>query len=241
MQQDTLFVSATEVPSTVPALPSVDIYGPVHRGLRWALTSLLTQMGTTDFADGAQAAETLDDLEGVLYLCASHLAHENRHIHPAIARRRPELAARLDAEHVEHERAIDGLRKASARVAAASPADVVALGRALYLLYATFVGENLVHMTEEETVVQPLLDASYDPAELHALEAQIVGSIGPEEMAAFTKVMVPGNGRDFRVAMLSGAKAAMPPEAFRALLRACRPNLSEADWIDLTTRLEVAV
>jgi hypothetical protein len=52
--------------------------------------------------------------------------------------------------------------------------------------------------------------------------------------------MVPANGRDVRVGMLSGAKSAMPPEAFVMLLKSFQPMLDESDWLDLTTRLGVA-
>jgi len=223
-----------------PRLPRVDLYGPVHKGLRWALTTLLGRMGATDFAAGAKVPELLDDLDGVLYLCASHVEHEERHLHPAIERRCPGRTADLAAEHRTHDRDMAELRALAQALVTGPATSWPATGRALYLRFSRFVADTLDHMLEEELVVEPLLEQLYTQKELEALHHELLASIGPDEMLAFTRVMVPANGIDVRVAMLSGARAAMPAAAFVEVLRACRPALADDEWRELVARLDVA-
>ncbi len=223
-----------------PRLPKVDLYGPVHKGIRWALTSLLTRMGAADFNDCASTARLLDDLDGVLYLVESHIAHEDRHIHPAIEKKAPSASARLAEEHRAHEIEIAELRSLINAFGCARPGTSAALGRRLYLAFSRFVADSLVHMLEEETVTEPLLESLYTVDELMVIHDAILASIGPDEMLAFTRVMIPANGRDLRVAMLSGAKAAMPSEPFAMLLASFEPHLDPADWSDLTSRLDAS-
>jgi hypothetical protein len=220
-----------------PRLPRLDLYGPVHKGLRWALTSLLTRMGAADFEGGARVPELLDDLDGVLYLCASHVAHEDRHIHPALARKRPLLADALASEHRAHEEAIAELRAIASRLASGPEPLAAANGRALYLRFSSFVAEALDHMVEEELVVEPLLEQLYTDAELAAIQDALLASIGPDEMLAFLRVIVPANDAGVRARVLAGAKAAMPAAGFAALIDSYRPNLPDDEWRELVSSL----
>jgi hypothetical protein len=221
-------------------LPKVDLYGPVHRGLRWALSSLLVRMGATDMSDPSRLPRMLDDLDGVLYLCESHLDHEERFIHPALERRKAGAREQLDAEHAEHNAAIAELRTLATALVSAAPGSGAAIGRTLYLRFSSFVADNFVHMLEEETVVEPLLEQLYSAEELRALHDELLAAIGPEELLAFVRVMIPANGQPVRIALLAGAKAAMPQEAFAALLSSIRPSLDADEWAELTDRLGVA-
>jgi hypothetical protein len=144
------------------------------------------------------------------------------------------------AEHVDHASAIRELRALAQAVAAAPAESSAAIGRALYLRFSSFVSENLAHMVEEETEVEALLSRLFSTAELTAIHDALIGSIGPDEMLAFLRVMVPASSPEGRFAMLSGAKAPMPSAAFEVLLRSFRPSLEEADWRDLAGRFAVA-
>jgi iron-sulfur cluster repair protein YtfE (RIC family) len=220
--------------------PPVDLYGPVHRGIRWALCSLLARMGATDFSDRTRVPLLLDDLDGVLYLCASHVEHEDRHIHAAIQAKDPEKAMALDAEHRAHEEAIAELRRVAESLESAPLASIAEIGNELYLKFSHFVAENLAHMFEEETVIAPLLAERYSPDALWQIHDALMASVGPDELLAFARVMVPGNRIDVGVALLTGARAAMPADVFASVLRSFRSNLGDSEWRALTERLGVA-
>ncbi len=224
----------------VDPVPSVDLYGAVHKGLRWALVAMLTRVGQLDPTNKTQVWELLDDLDGVLFLCTSHIVHEERNIHPALERRRPGCTAEADAVHEEHRRDLEELQRLADALLDAAPQRAPALCRALYLRLSAFIAADLMHMHHEETVLMPLCEALFSIEELVAIHDQILASIGPEEMAAFMRVMIPANDRATRALMLGGMKAAMPASDFAQALESFRGLLSEGDFVDLRDRLGVA-
>ena len=221
--------------SPAPALPREDIYGPVHKGLRWILTDVMVGMARTDFAAEANVSLILTDLRHVLDLCASHLAHENAHVHTALDRRRPGASARLGGDHDHHEQAIGQLRACADDVERAAPAHRAALGRRLYLRYSAFVGENLVHMVEEEELAQALLEEIYTAEELQDLHREIVTSIPPEKMLPFVKIMLTGADPVVRNAMVAGVGKVLPVDQMAAIVAGLRSEISEPEWQAVAT------
>lgn len=233
-------MSNTSVGDATLSLPSVDLYGPVHKGLRLALTNMLTRLGTASCSEPEQLWALVDDLDGVLFLFDRHVAHEEEHIHPVLDALRPGASWRVEADHADHAEHAARLQRLGATLIDASPEAAPAILRTLHLEFSSFVADNLVHMHLEETVVQPLLESLMSPEDLQRLEVEILSSIGPEVMMAFMRVMVPGNDRVTRAMMLAGAQHDVLPEVFLDVLQAFRPTLSDLDWMDLITRLGLA-
>lgn len=216
-----------------------DLYGPVHKGIRRAQMHLLVRVGAHDFTDGAATESLLADLRRMLFLSAGHLAHEEQHIHAALAASGE--AARLEEQHDGHEAAFAVLERLLNDIETAPDAARIALGRQLYLEYSHFIGEDLLHMHEEETVAWPMLCARYSDAELMGIEQRIVGSIPPEKAMAFMALMMPALNPQERFGMLSGMKAGAPAEMFNAVMdTAVKPALAAAEFAALEQRLGLA-
>jgi hypothetical protein len=209
--------------------PRVDAYGTVHKGLRSALCSVLTGLGRCDASDASALQQSLDDLEGVLYMCTVHAEHEDAVIIPALEAARAGAAARLSATHAEQERDIAQLRALAAELSSSSAAQRPALLRRLHLRYAAFVGANLMHMTEEEEFAQPLLEARYTSAEIEAMLARIRGALGPEESFAFMRVMLPSIAPSERAQLLAGLRRGMPLPVRKTLAGMLRSQLPQAE------------
>jgi hemerythrin-like domain-containing protein len=232
-------MSATQNPST--QAPRFDLYGPVHKGIRRELCGLLERLGSANFGDAAQRGALLQELRGVLQLMEHHIHHENSFVHPAAEERIQGSSASLAHEHAEHEEDITALRTLTNELEQAQGAALPGLARQLYVRYGEFVGESLVHMAQEEHTLQPQLHSKFSDGELMALDGRIISSLAPPVMMAFMRAMIPAMNPDERALILGGMKQAAPPEAFNAVLQvAARPNLSAADWKDLTGRLGVA-
>ena len=188
-------MQSTARPQTRPveaaALPRPDLYAPIHKALRHAMTDTLLEMGRIDVADAASFGRTLGRVDALLDLCAGHLMHENEFVHPALEACEPGASARIAHEHVEHEQAIAALRDEVAALRRAAPADRDALALRLYRHLALFVAHNFEHMHFEETAHNAVLWAHYSDAELMQLHEQIVGSIAPEEMLQVMDWMLP--------------------------------------------------
>jgi hypothetical protein len=230
---------STEPPSAAaarsPRMPSVDLYGPPHKALRLALCTLLVRMGATSFADEEDASSVLADLEDVLHHCEAHLRIEEKFIHPALGR--GGIVARMDAQHVRHDQAVERLRTQSRRIAETPPEGRAPLARALFLAFGDFVAETLEHMTEEETTVQALLEELHPPEELARIQQVLIASIPPDHLFATLRFMLPAMNREERAGMLSGAKAKMPPPAFAAVMGLAKDVLRPNELRDLEDRL----
>lgn len=224
----------------VPAPPQVDLYGPVHKGLRFAQCGLLTRMGSVDLRDKTSRQMLLDDLEGLFCMIESHMDHEDRFIHPALERRRPGSAAGLDDAHEAHRRDIIELRELATALESAPMATAPAIARRLYQKFGHFVADDLEHMRVEEEVIQPLLDELYSTEEQQSIEEALVASVPPDVMMAFLRVMVPAIRPEERVFLLSKPKAALPEEAFANVLALVKLTLSDYEFQDLKRRLDLA-
>lgn len=218
----------TQFPSFA-ALRRWDIYGPVHKGLRLAHGRLMTRLGGADAREAQPGL--LADLREHLALAASHLAHEEAFIHPALEEVRPGGAAVLDEDHCQHHERLEQLLELVQSVEHADSETRPAYWRALYLAFTTFVSADLAHMAHEEAVTWPQLCEAFSDEQLADLEMRIIGSLSPDEVIAFMRIMLPAMAPEERVGLLSGMKADAPPEAYDAVITmAARPELSTDDF-----------
>jgi len=209
-----------------------DIYGPIHKGLRLGHARLLERLGCADWPQ--DQSELLDDLAEHLRLGAKHIGHEDMHIHPALEAKKAGATAAIEAEHEHHRARFASVEALIAGLRVAFKADRPVLGRQLYLSFCHLVSEDLAHMNAEETEVWPALCDTHSDAELQGLEMAIIGSLPPQDVVAFMRLMIPAMNRAERAGLLSGMKAGAPPEAYRGVLEAAaRPTLCAEDWAHL--------
>jgi hypothetical protein len=229
---------ANSTPAAVARLPQVDVYGAVHKGVRYALLDLLRRMGTVAPSETSEVDMVLDDLEGAFYLCAAHSAQEERYVHAVIENESPGALVRLDAAHAGLGDILEQLREATAAVQCADPDARPGLFRALYLRYSSFVAQALQHMCEEEIEVQALLERMFLPEKIRTIQHGMFTSIGPEELLVFLRVMVPAATPNERAVLLAQPKASLSREAFEAIMLTVRRCLNAAEVRDLERRLE---
>jgi hypothetical protein len=235
---ETALLELEPPPTTrVPPLPRVDLYGPIHRGLRLAHGKMLALLATTAYAERTSSEATLDELETQLDLAALHLALEDRHYHPALEARRPHASERLDEQHRSHAQALAELRALAAKLSASRPESAPAVGRALYLRYASFVAEDLAHMAEEELVTLPLFHELYTDRELETLQTALIESTPPRERGECFRLIIAASDHETRVELLARVRSELPAPAFAALRDSLRGPLSAADYARLLNAL----
>jgi len=215
----------------------LDLYAPIHKALRAAMTDTLGRVGRIDVFDAAELEQTLAAFDALLDLCASHVEHENAFMHPAIEARQPAGAARTAEDHVEHLASIEALRTEGRRLRAAGAGERMMLALRLYRHLALFVAENFQHMHIEETVNNAALWAHYSDAELAELHKRILAAISPQENLAVARWMVPAMNPFERAGMLGAAKAGMPPEPFLGVLEHVRPHVDARGWQKLAAAI----
>lgn len=218
------------------ATPRVDLYSAIHKALRLFMNDTLARVGRLDHDDAVEVGATLAQLQSLLDACRSHVAKENKFVHPAIEARCPGASERIGDEHAEHLDAIAGL-EAEAAALRALPGAGAALR--LYRHLARFVGENLEHMHVEESAHNGALWVTYSDAELLDIHQRILASIEPAEMALVLRWMVPALTPAERAALLGEMQLQMPPAALRGVLEVVRPHLDECAWAKLARALRL--
>lgn len=226
------------MPHSSAPVTRVDLYAYIHKALRTMMTDTLYAVGRVDVHDSAELHAACERVLALADACASHLAHENAFVHPAMEACHPGSSAHVSHEHEEHLHAIAQLCEAATTLGAANagPARVQA-AQALYRQLAVFVAENFLHMQIEETEHNHVLQTGYSDAELMALEGRILASIPPEENLAALRWMVPALTPAERAHLLGGMQAGAPAPVFAAALDAVRPHLSQRDWVKLEEAL----
>jgi hemerythrin-like domain-containing protein len=220
-----------------PVPPRLDLYSPIHKGLRSFMSDTLCRVGRMNAGDADELQHALAQCDDLLALCASHVQHENDFMHPAIEARRPGGSTRIAHEHDEHLQSIAELCDEVAALRAAAADARPALAMRLYRHLALFVAANFQHMHIEETAHNAALWAHYSDAELMQLHGRLMASIDPREHLRVARWMLPALTPAERATIARGMQAEAPPEAFLGLLAHIRPHLDDLAW----TRLSQAV
>jgi hypothetical protein len=228
--------------------PRFDLYGPAHKTIRARMAHMLLELGSSNLADDRVAERAVSDLEDLLRSCERHIEHEARFIHPAITRRLPNALSKIDEGHDQHERFTTELRALMSGLRSSSTVERRRLaGRTLYLHFTAWVADTLVHMVEEESVLQALIHRFFTDGELAEVQEALVQSISPEEMFASLTHMLPALNGPERATLLAAVHAGAPPELLAALVDALAPGngraedararrrLTEAEWSELRT------
>ncbi|HYD65434.1 hypothetical protein [Azospirillum sp.] len=208
--------------------PRYDMYRLIHKGLRAWMADTLAAAGTLDTDDDREVAAVLARVRGLLDFCAKHVKHENTHVHAAMEARAPGSTAAIAAEHEHHATEIAALEAAAAAVESARGAARADAAHALYRRLAAFVGENLVHMEEEEGANNAVLWAAYTDAELMAIEHAIVESQSPDDKMLGMRWIIAAATPAERAALLSAVRPTVPAEAFAGLLEMLKSVLPPA-------------
>src|SRR5262249_40434980 len=148
---------------------------------RCALAEMLVRLGRADFDDAATMPAVLGELETVIRFCEEHIETEEHFLRPACEGRVAVHA--FDTGHPGHVRFIAELRAMVKAFDTTPPERRQEAGRTLYLHFASFVGDSMLHMAEEESVLLPLLHRAFTDEELLALHGKIMASFSPADLA----------------------------------------------------------
>jgi hypothetical protein len=214
-----------------------NIYALIHKALRLAMSETLVSVGRLDASDPKEVSDAIVRVRELLQFCRHHLEVEEAFVHPALEARRPGSSARIAADHVGHTARIDALERKVEAVARAPSAARAAAAFDLYGDLAAFVGENLVHMHEEETAHNRELWAAYTDGELVALEDSIKARHTPDEMKFVMRWMLPAMSPAERGAMVLAVRSSAPPPVYEGVVALAKAHVDSAGW----RKLELAL
>lgn len=216
-----------------------DAYMGIHKALRHFMCDTLHAVGRLDTGDEKEVAKTLEQARGLIHFCEHHLQNENKFVHPAMEARRPGCTGNIVKDHEHHEESFGMLLKLIDEVEQARGDEKDRLAHKLYIKLSLFVGENFVHMYEEETENNRVIWECYTDGEIKALEGEIVASLTPEQNMIGLRWMIPAMSPKRRAEFLSGVQKMVPPPAFQMMMAGVRQFLSVRDWEKLADDLEL--
>jgi len=234
-------MSVIEV-STLPELQPVlfDIYRDVHKGIRGELFALTTSAGQADPSDREARADLSRHVNSVVSLLVSHAHHEDAAISPVLERFLPDLAERIETDHVALDRRIAAIGDmANTAVDAPSEAQRFDLHR-VYLELSAFVSAYLAHIDLEERYVGPALEQAVGVEGVIGIHGAIIASLTPQEMATSLPLMFSGMNVDDQTDMLGGMQANAPAEVFNGVWGLFGSAVSSADRAVVAKRLGIA-
>ena len=237
-------MTVTDQPTVLeaPAFERVayDLYRDIHKGIRAELFAVTGEAGRLDPADRAGRHALAGHVQATVDLLVSHAEHEDVHIDPVLEGHRPDLNERIRADHLALDARLFDLVALAAENVDATATEQTGRGHRLYLDLAAFTGTYLAHQDLEERVVMPALAEAVGVEALLGINAAIVGSIPPEEMATSLALMLPAMNIEDRTELLGGMQAGAPPEVFEGVWGLAGSVLSPADHRELSIRLGLA-
>lgn len=210
-----------------------NLYAGIHKGLRAFMADTMMVVGRADPTDTADVQRAVNQTIELLDLCASHVAHENNFVHPALDARCPGVAKAVAQDHDGHLHHIGHLRDAARATLGLDAAERAPALQALYLALALFVADNFQHMHAEETAHNTALWASYSDAELIAIHDALVASVPPAEMMLVMRWMLPQLNAPERLEVMQGMRAGAPAPVFDGVLTGVKGRLNVREWAKL--------
>jgi hypothetical protein len=229
-------------PSVLEALEpvAVDIYRDIHKGIRAELFALTGAAGNLDPDDRAGRADLARHVNSVADLLVSHAEHEDAVVQPVLEVQVPTLAETIAIDHPVLESRIADIRSLADNVVEAPSASPRGDVHRVYVELASFTSAYLAHQDFEERHVMPALEQAIGVDEVVALNAAIIASIPPDEMAKGLSVMIPAMNVEDRTELLGGAQQGMPAEVFARVWGLARSVLTPADGDALARRLGIS-
>ena len=218
---------------------AVDLYRDIHKAIRGELFAVTTEAGRLDPSQGIARAALATQVRDVVDFLVAHAEHEDGAIQPTLESHLPDLAERVEVDHLTLEARMDDLVAMAEEAAALTVPDPGARTHRLYLALASFTSDYLAHQDVEERVIMPALEAAVGVEEVVLIHQAIVGSIPPDQMARSLSLMLPAMNIDDRVEMLGGMRAGAPAEVFEGVWSLARSVLDPIDVTTLARRLDL--
>src|SRR3989344_4703764 len=129
-----------------------------HKYVSSALNNLERLIAKTDFRENAEIEVARKEWTEVSNMLQEHASYEEERLHPLLERKGSTIHIHAHSQHEEMDATFPRIDALFDAVMREDDQDVrVEIGYQLYLTFRKFVGENLLHLHEEETKILPEL------------------------------------------------------------------------------------
>ena len=209
-----------------------NLFNLVHKGLRASLYQTALHLQRTDFTREKEKTAAIERVNEIIMLFEGHANKEDHFVLPAIATYEPSVVAAFEAEHEEDERLAHQLKECLKQIESAETyLELLIAGKNLNESFVAFVAFNLVHMSKEESCINPILWRYYSDEELQAISGRIVESIPPWMMDFYANWMVRGVNDHEAFAWFQAVELTMPEVVHQTLLQKAKQEWTEERFL----------
>lgn len=188
-----------------------------HKYVSYALNELEREVAKADFTDPKQVQEINKQFGEVVQMLNGHAEYEDTCLHVLLKKKNSPVYEHAEEDHEHLEETFNNLQEMLTTLLSENEQQIE-LGYKFYLAFRKFVGENLLHLHEEETEILPELQRLYTDEELKMVERETYQKMTAEEMADMMKVLFPHMNPSDKEALLSDMKEAAPEKLNIALI-----------------------
>jgi len=182
-----------------------------HKYVSFALNDLERHIAKTNFRALKEVKKIKSEFEEIVQMLKGHAQYENNALHELLRKKHSPVYVHVEEDHKHYDETLENLRLSLKEVIAEQEEEArVEMGYQFYLQYRKFVGENLLHLHEEETVILPELQRLYTDEELKMVEADTYRRMSPREMIEMIGVLFPHMNPDDKKAFLTDIKDCQP-------------------------------
>lgn len=179
-----------------------------HKYVSFALSELERLVAKTDFTDYAAIAHLQSEWQRIKEMLEGHAYHEEHNFHTLMEKKGSTIHHEAHNDHEHQEDQLKHLQNLLDAVKTSS--DPIEDGYQFYLAYRKFVGDNLLHLHEEETKLLPELQRLCTDEELRAIEHSTYEIMTVEEMKEMVQILFPHMNFSDKFAFLTDIKLAQP-------------------------------
>ncbi len=211
-----------------------------HKYVSFAVNDLERQIAKANFRSFEEIEKIQSELEICVDLLKEHAGYENNALHELLRKKQSSVYAHVEKEHQHYDELLDDLlEKLKKILKEPSENERVEAGYQFYLWYRKFVGENLLHLHEEETVILPELQRLYTDEELKAVESATYEHMTAAEMIDMMEILFPHMNLDDKEAFLKDIKDSQPGK-FITAWTGIQSHLSTEERARLIEKLDLS-
>jgi len=212
-----------------------------HKYVSFRFNELERLIAQTDFTSDDALQNVKIAFDALIELLEGHAHYENNMLHPLLKKKNSAVYQQIEAEHDHFNEEVIFLRNLLDKIgSSASRDDKIEAGYQFYLQFRKFVGENLIHLHEEETIILPELQRLYADDELRQVEIDTYHRMTPEQMVHMLEALFPHMNIHDREVFLHDIQSA-EPEKFTEVWHHIRKKLSpeEQEYFVAALKIEV--
>ena len=182
-----------------------------HKYVSAALNNLERLIAKTDFRENAEIEKAKKEWVDLSSMLQGHAKYEEEKLHSLLEKKGSTVHLHAHSQHEEMDAAfpqIDALFDAV--MSEVDRAKKIEMGYQLYLTFRKFVGENLLHLHEEETKILPELQRLYSDEELRLVEDATYKIMTPKQMIHMLQELFPHMNAEDKEAFLKDIQLSQP-------------------------------